>query len=70
MVKASFQRRTNVPLFVRRGILFLLLILCIMGPLLTLLKVPGAEAAYSQQNRLVQRLLTLHAARIYSEDVS
>ncbi len=61
-----FQWR-NVYLFISRGILFLLLILFVMGTFLTFLQVPAAEAAYAQQDRLVQRLLTLHATRIYSE---
>ncbi|GAC1640271.1 MAG: hypothetical protein NVS4B12_01410 [Ktedonobacteraceae bacterium] len=65
--KASLQRRTHTYLFVRRGVLFLLLTLFVMGTFLTFLQVPAAEAAYAQQNRLVQRLLTLHATRIYSE---
>jgi len=65
--KASLQRRTRLSLFVRRSILFLLLILFVMGTFLTFLQVPAAEAAYAQQGRLVQRLLTLHATRIYSE---
>jgi len=67
MTKALSQRRTNVYLFLSRGLLFLLLILFVMGTVLTFLQVPAAEAAYAQQNRLVQRLLTLHATRIYSE---
>ncbi len=67
MAKAFFQKRTNAHLFVSRGILFLLLLLFVRGTFLTFLQVPAAEAAYAQQDRLVQHLLTLHATRIYSE---
>ena len=67
MTNISSRRRVNVYRFARRGIFFLLLILFVMGTFLTFLKVPAAEEAYAQQNSLVQRLLALHATRIYSE---
>ena len=64
--KAALQRRTYVHL-IQKGIFSLLLTLFVMGTFLTFLQVPAAEAAYAQQDRLVQRLLTLHVTRIYSE---
>jgi hypothetical protein len=67
MMKTSFQMRTHLRFFVSKGMLCLLLTLFVMGTFLTFLQIPAAEAAYEQQNHLVQHLLTLHATRIYSE---
>ena len=67
ITKATSQRRSNTLLFFRGSLFFLLLVLFVRGTFLTFLQVPAAQAAYAQQDRLVQHLLTLHATRIYSE---
>ena len=64
----AFAQWQHTTYFLVRGAIFsLLLILFMMGTYLTFLQIPAAEAAYAQQDHFVQRLLSLHATRIYSE---
>ncbi len=63
------QKQFSIPFpaLVRRGLLFLILLLFMIGTCTTFADISGAQAAYAQQDALVQQLLKLGATRIYSE---
>jgi hypothetical protein len=67
MLVSTTNWQTRLITVLRTGVLLLLLVLFVMGTFLTFLQIPQAQAAYTRQNRVVQRLLALHATRIYSE---
>ncbi|HJT58466.1 MAG TPA: hypothetical protein VJ761_18310 [Ktedonobacteraceae bacterium] len=59
--------RTRTSLLARGCLLLLILFTFVMGTFTTVTQIPMAQAAYRQQNLLVQDLLRLGATRIYSE---
>jgi len=67
LARALTSRQTTLLLGAKGILLSLLLILFVMGTFLTFMQIPQAQNAYTQQDQLVQRLLTLDATRIYSE---
>ena len=59
--------RATTSLFARVCLLLLILFMFVIGTFNTFTQIPAAEAAYQQQDLLVQDLLKLGATRIYSE---
>src|SRR5258706_6162993 len=59
--------RATTSLFARVCLLLLILLMFVIGTFNTFTQIPAAQAAYSQQDLLVQDLLNLGATRIYSE---
>jgi hypothetical protein len=65
--RTSAGWRVNASLFARGCLLLLILAMFVVGTFRTVTELPEAQAAYWQQDQLVQKLRDLGAVRIYSE---
>ncbi len=59
--------KTKGYLLLRGGLLFLILCTFLSGTVRTFADIPGAQAAYQQEDTLIQNLLNIGVTRIYSE---
>ncbi len=65
--KIPSSRRTKISLLLRGGLVLLIAATFLSGIIRTFAQIPTAQAAYQQEDALVQDLLHIGATRIYSE---
>lgn len=65
--KIPTRREMNISLLLRGGLLLLIIATFFSGTVRTFAEIPLAQAAYQQEDALVQDLLKIGATRIYSE---
>jgi hypothetical protein len=65
--KIPTRRKMNISLLLRGGLLLLIIATFFSGTVRTFAEIPLAQAAYQQEDALVQDLLKIGATRIYSE---
>jgi hypothetical protein len=65
--KITTRRKMNISLLLRGGLLLLIISTFFIGTVRTFTEIPLTQAAYQQEDALVQYLLKIGATRIYSE---
>ncbi len=65
--KLPLNRKINISLLLKGGLLLLIIAIFFSGTVRTFTEIPVAQAAYQQEDALVQDLLKIGATRIYSE---